>query len=114
MCELGEVGRGKGSRVDLEAVKRWRGQKAQDTQQQQRTATEFLGVVVRSLADVMQEDAAHRRVQIEKAKACGLLALAYQRIWQAVSMQSPDEYYICQPPEIEQLCAIWLRSIEDR
>lgn len=113
MCELGEVGRGKGSRVDLEAVKRWRGQKAQDIQQQ-RTDAEFLSLVARSLVDTLHEDSAHRRVQIEKAKACGLLALAYQRIWQAVSMQSPDEFYICQPPEIEQLCAIWLRSVEDR
>jgi len=109
VCELGEVGRGKGSRVDLEAVKRWRGQKAHDAQRQ-RTDEEILSLLVRSLVDVIQEDMAHLRFEMAEGQAAGLLSCAYQRFWRNFMLRSGDEYQ--RPPEIEHLCAIWLRWLD--
>lgn len=108
---LGGVGRGHGSRVDVEQVRRWRyGQKTGTTTQ--RTDVEILNIVVRSVVDTLREDSGHRRVAVTEGQAAGLLAFVYERFWRNFMMRSSNEYE--RPPEIAHLYAIWLRSVEDR
>ena len=106
-CEsLGTVGRGKGSLVDPEEVQRWRAEKYGAVTVQRETA-EVLAIIATALIDTLKRDQAHERVDIHQGQASGLLALAYQRIWQNLTRRPLDEFV--PPPEIKHLCAIFVQ-----
>jgi hypothetical protein len=104
--ELGEVGRGKGSLVDLEQVKRWRAEHT-GASTAPREDERILSVIAESFSDCLKRDEAHRRVDMKHGPASGLLALCFQRVWQNVTRRPLHEFV--PPPEIEHLCAIWVQ-----
>lgn len=108
---LGAVGRNKGSLVNLDEVNRWRSRRCGATSVQ-RDNESILAMIETALVDTLKRDQAHERVEIHRGLASGLLALAYQRIWQNLTRRSLDEFVL--PPEIAQLCVIWLDYIETR
>src|SRR5574340_958345 len=108
---LGAVGRNKGSLVNLDEVNRWRSRRCGATSVQ-RDNESILAMIETALVDTLKRDQAHERVEIHRGLASGLLALAYQRIWQNLTRRSLDEFVL--PPEIAQLCVIWLEYIETR
>jgi hypothetical protein len=107
---LGEVGRGKGSLVDLDAVRRWRAEKY-GVVSGPRQSADVLSIVAGALVDALKRDRAHERVNIKEGPASGLLAIAYQRIWMNVTRQSVESFQA--PKEIEQLCAIYVQWTQD-
>lgn len=107
----GEVGRGKGSLVDCEAVTRWRLGKNAPALVQRRN-DDILRIIETALADTLKRDGSHEQVNMNRGQASGLLALAYQRIWQNVTRKPLHEFV--PPPEIEQLCAVYVQWVKAR
>lgn len=102
----GEVGRGKGPLVDLDALVRWKAgdlSHLDDVDQLRRLAVALLDTFKR---DCGSGEPAHVRLDIEPRKAAGLLVLAYQRCWQNMTGQSIDDLSDL-PQEIAQLCAVF-------
>jgi hypothetical protein len=103
---LGAVGRGKGSLVDLEDVQRWR-LKGLSPDVMKRADEDVLALIARSFSDALKRDRAHHRAEIHEARAAGFLALVFERCWLNVTQRGRDEIVL--PPEIKQLCAIWVQ-----
>ncbi|MBX3333935.1 MAG: hypothetical protein KF876_07410 [Nitrospira sp.] len=94
---LGSVGRGKGSRVDLEAVRRWRAG----------ARGEVLPVLENALMAVFQ-DGVHERVKMHPGAVAYLLLKIYERAYE----QERSEPLVDLPVEMRRLCAICLEWIE--
>ncbi|MDF0673242.1 MAG: hypothetical protein P0120_02710 [Nitrospira sp.] len=96
--ELGEVGRGRGSRVDLEEVRRWRARKRGDA----------LAVLEFSLIQVFKSGLSEK-IKLEPGKLAYILLKTYEQAHEHVN----NEPLIDLPMEMMQLCAIildWLES----
>jgi phage terminase Nu1 subunit (DNA packaging protein) len=109
--EEGRSGRGYSAIVDLDALQRWRARKVAPGLAQ-RNDEEMLVLIARSFSDALKRDRAHSRVEIEEATAAGFLALVFERIWMNLTMRPRHEIVL--PPEITQLCTLWVESREQQ
>jgi hypothetical protein len=105
--ELGGVGRGHGARVDLDALQRWRANKAAPgvtlTQQAIR-----LDDMAESLWRVLRNDAAADKLGISERQAAGLLLLTYERLAKDLTQKPVDLADL--PARMKQLCSICVGS----
>lgn len=100
--EHGSVGRGKGSLVRVDELRRWRAGSVaaiDDEALFQRLAV--------ALEDTIKRDAVHERVGIHEGQCAGVLALTFERLSRNLMQRQVDLDRT--PPEIARLCAIWLR-----
>lgn len=97
VVELGSVGRGKGSRVDVDAVRRWRAG----------VRGEVLPVLENALMAVFQ-DGVHKRVKMPPGAVAYLLLKIYERAYE----HERSEPLVDLPVEMRRLCAICLEWIE--
>jgi excisionase family DNA binding protein len=99
---LGSAGRGRGSRVQIEDLTRWRsgGSKLQNG--------ELLERLAEGLMDAFRRDGIAARVGITERQAAGILVLVFERYYKnAVREPVPDQLDDL-PVQIAQLCAVWL------
>lgn len=108
---LGEVGRGKGSTVNLDQVRAWRASQLIPGMIQQSQEDTLAGIAC-AFEDAMKRDSAYQRVGICEAQAAGFLVLVFERMWMNVTKRSRDE--ISLPPQMKQLRAIYLQWAERR
>ena len=105
-CEtLGEVGRGRGSLVSLDAVQRWRA-----GNESRRDDDRILALIAESFSDALKRDRASHRVGIDEGQAAGFLVLVFERIWLNLTHRSRDELVL--PEQMKHLCAIWVEYAE--
>lgn len=98
VVKLGSVGRGKGSRVDLDAVRRWRAGARGDA----------LPVLEAVLMAVFQ-DGVHERVKMHPGAVAYLFLKLYERAYERVK----KEPLVDLPVEMQRLrgiCVDWLES----
>ena len=97
---LGEVGRNKGSLVNIEDIQRWRGGVA-DVSHEERL--QFIATV---LMDSFKRDEITIKTGITIRELAGVLALVYERYHKNLTCSpvNPDSL----PDEIKQLCAIYV------
>lgn len=97
--ELGGVGRGKGTLVDVDAVRRWRAS----------TRGDVLPLLASALTDLFRE-AIYEDARITPPQAVLLFVKIYERVFERLMrhMLLPEDL----PPEMKRLCAICLDSIE--
>lgn len=98
VVDLGAVGRGNGSRVDVEAVRRWRAG----------TRGEILPLLEHALVEVFR-DGVHERLKIAPGALAFILIKTYERVHEFATQQP----LVGLPLEMRRLCAIcldWLES----
>lgn len=100
---LGSCGRGKGSTVDPEALRRWKtgGGAGPDRKDLPET-------IATALWDTLRRDEVHLRIGVAEGQAAGLLALAFERIWKNLTHEPIDTQRL--PDKIAQLCAVYVES----
>lgn len=97
---LGQVGRGRGSRVDPDAILRWRSPAVA-----RRADREVLALIATALWSTLRRDAVHERVGIAERAAAAVLVLAYERCHLDL-LREPVGDLASLPEEIRRLCAI--------
>lgn len=100
---LGEVGRGHGAIVDLDAIQRWRAAQVAPGLTDTAQAVQ-LDQLAESLWRVLRSDEADRKVGISERQAAGLLLLAFERLSKDLTHRAVDLEGL--PPRMKQLCAI--------
>mgnify|MGYP001175494123 FL=1 len=111
VVELGEVGRGRGSLVDLAAVRRWKSAQA-GGDAVTRDDERVLGLIAESFVDCLKRDGFHHRAQIAEGQAAGFLFLVFERVWMNVTRRSRDE--IALPEQMKRLRSIYVGWAEDQ
>lgn len=97
VVELGSVGRSKGTRVDLDQVRRWRATKH----------GEVLPTLEAALLDVFR-DAIHEKLKIQPGQLAYLLIRIYEKVYEDVTHLPLVEL----PEEMRRLCTICLDFLE--
>lgn len=106
--ELGSVGRGKGSLVDIEELRRWLAERHGAKHNGAGTfPTDLLDRLAEALWDTLRRDEAHLRVGGIERDTASVLLMAYGRLWQNLTHRPLDEL-VNLPPKIAQLRAICL------
>jgi|SRR3989304_1052008 len=99
----GEVGRGKGSLLNLNDVIAWRG----GGQVQKEGDAERLGFIADVLMDSLRRDKIHERIGITSKQTAGLLALVYERYHKNLIKEPVERDKL--PEQITQLLAIFVQ-----
>ncbi|HBO83540.1 MAG TPA: hypothetical protein DD641_00820 [Deltaproteobacteria bacterium] len=99
--KLGSVGRDNGSLVNIADLQRWRSGGHAAASDDERL--QFIATV---LMDAFKRDEIHLRIGITARDCAGLLALVYERYHKNLLREPLDSKEL--PPEIEQLCTIWV------
>jgi hypothetical protein len=103
--ELGEVGRGHGAIVDLDAIQQWRAAQAAPGLTEQSQAIQ-LDHLAESLWRVFKNDAVAAKVGIAERQAAGVLLLTYERLAKDLTHRPVDLEDL--PGRMKQLCSITL------
>lgn len=103
---LGEVGRGHGSRVDLDALQRWLAHRAAPGLTETAQAIQ-LDALAESLWRVLRNDGVAEKVGISERQAAGLLLLVYERLAKDLTHRPVDLEDL--PEQMKRLCSITVR-----
>ncbi len=103
--ELGEVGRGHSSRVDLDALQHWLANRAAPGLTETAQAAQ-LDSLAESLWRVLKNDEAAAKVGISARQAAGLLILTYERLAKDLTHRPVDIEDL--PAQMQRLCSIRL------
>lgn len=109
VSDLGSVGRGHATQLDLEAVSRWRVAHCVPIVAQQ-SDDRVLGLVAQALIDALKRDELARRMKTTDAQAALGVLIVYERLYRNV-MQGPLTREQL-PQQLMQICTNYLDSVE--
>ena len=106
---LGSVGRGRGSRLDLEAVSRWRVSQLVPTVAHRRE-DDVLLVIETALLDSLKYDDLANRIKCSESQSALAVMIIFERCYRNVKHEALEPRHI--PEQMKHLCAINLGSVE--
>lgn len=101
----GEVGRGKGALIDIDALQQWLANRAAPGLASSAQSIQ-LEQIAESLWRVLRNDRAAEKLALSERQAAGLLLLAYERLAKDLTREPVDIEEL--PARMNQLCAIWV------
>jgi len=107
--ELGSVGRGCGSRLNLDDVERWRIARLVPTCAA-KAQEDVLAIVERALLDSLKRDDLANRTKMTGAQAALAVLIIFERAFKNLKQQPLEHEHV--PEQLRNLCAIHLDSVE--